>query len=245
MPRHNPAATGGMVVLDAPPAAPAASLTPASPTPNSQPPAAGKIGLKKVSFGAIAKKKEETKTAYPKFPDADGKAGEIAARIKERTEQFEALKGALETDKAELKFIVAPHYFKVNHGRHEVPSSIAVNSDKGEVLVTFQNRYSLLEDESALLPILGDNTEKFFRQSFELKIKGDSLPADSTQELMNELQALFAKYNCTDALEVKEGVKPTDDFHAARHVVLTPEVNMALDQVCPIVAMVKTKGRGK
>ncbi|HWY32319.1 MAG TPA: hypothetical protein VNX46_16270, partial [Candidatus Acidoferrum sp.] len=168
MPRHNPAASGGTVVLDAPPAAPAASPTPASPTSNSQLPSAGKAGLKKVSFGGIAKKKEETKTAYPQFPDADGKAGEIAARIKERTEQFEALKGALETDKAELKFIVAPHYFKVNHGRHEVPSSIAVNSDKGEVLVTFQNRYSLLEDELALLPILGDNTEKFFRQSFEL-----------------------------------------------------------------------------
>lgn len=268
MPRHNPAASGGTVVLDAPPAAPAASPTPASPTPNSQLPTAGTTGLKKVSFGAIATKKDDTKTAYPVFPDADSKAAEIAARIKERTEQFESLKGAIETDKAELKFLVAPYYFQVNHGRHEVPSSIAIRYetyqtgdggtvvrkvgsmvgnerpiDAGEVLVTFQNRYSLLPDESALLPILGEHTEKFFRQSFELKIKGDKLPTDSTQDLMNELQTLFAKYNCTDALEVKEGVKPTDDFHAARHVQLTPETNMALEQACPIVAMVKTKGR--
>jgi hypothetical protein len=75
--------------------------------------------------------------------------------ILERSEQFEALKGALETDKAELKFMVSPHYFTVNHGRHEVPSSISVASPQGEVLVTFQNRYSLLPDETGLLSVLG------------------------------------------------------------------------------------------
>ena len=269
MPRHNPAASGGTVVLDAPPAAPAASPTPASPTPVSQQPTAGKTGLKKVSFGAIATKKDDTKTAYPVFPDADSKAAEIAARIKERTEQFESLKGAIETDKAELKFLVAPYYFQVNHGRHEVPSSIAIKYETyqtgdggtvarkvgsmignerpigtGEVLVTFQNRYPLLPDEDRLVDILGVAvTQSLFRQSFELKIKGDKLPTDRTQDLMNDLQNLFARYNCTDALEVKEGVKPTDDFHAARHVQLTPETNLALEQACPIVAMVKTKGR--
>src|ERR1700723_3041399 len=218
-----------------------------APPPTVTPPAAAKSrGLKKVSFGTIAKKKEETKTAYPQFPDPDGKAAEIAARIKERTEQFESLEGALKTDKAELKFIVAPHYFKVNRGRHEVPSSIAVQSDKGEVLVTFQNRYTPLPDESVLHSILDEEqTEQFFRQSFEVKIKGDALPADQTQELMNEVQELFARYNCSDALEVKEGIKPNDDFHAARHVQLTPEVNLALEQVRPISATVKTKGRGK
>lgn len=45
MPRHNPAASGGTVVLDAPPAAPAALPTPASPTPNSQLPTAGTTGI--------------------------------------------------------------------------------------------------------------------------------------------------------------------------------------------------------
>ena len=120
-------AGGGTVVLD--PSTPPAPVTPA--------PAKG---IKKVSFGGIAKKKEETKTVYPVFPDANGEAATIAARILERSEQFEALKGALETDKAELKFMVSPHYFRVNHGRHEVPCSIAVNSPCGEVLVTFQNR---------------------------------------------------------------------------------------------------------
>jgi hypothetical protein len=41
MARPYPAATGGMVVLDAPPAAPAALSTPASPTSNLRPSSAG------------------------------------------------------------------------------------------------------------------------------------------------------------------------------------------------------------
>jgi len=237
------AAGGNTAVLDAPksppqPSIPMAVVAAAIATQNPKP-----GGLKRVSFAGLAPKKADTKTAYPVLPDADGKASEIAARILERTEQFEALKGALETDKAELKFIAAPHYFAVNHGRHEVPSSVAVNSPNGEVLVTFQNRYSQLPDEAGLMPVLGERIGEFFRQSFELKIKGDKLPESSTQALMNELQALFAKYNCADALELKEGIKPVAEFHAARHLQLTPEQNLAVEQVCPIVAMVKTKGR--
>ncbi|HUE37663.1 MAG TPA: hypothetical protein VMO20_09750 [Candidatus Acidoferrum sp.] len=205
-------------------------------------------GLKKVSFGNITKKTESAKTAYPVMPDTRDSAL-LAARILKRTEEFEALKGALETDKAELKMLAAPHYFTVNHGRHEVPSSVAVNAKDedgkviGEVLVTFQNRYSMLPDEAGVEPILGERTGEFFRQSFELKIKGDKLPEDKTQELMDELQALFTKYNATDAIEVKEGVKPTKEFHDARHLELSVEQNLQLEQACPIIAMVKTKGR--
>jgi hypothetical protein len=240
--RHSPigaAPTSNVGVVEPPP--------PTSGRANPQPKPAG--GVKKVTFGAGIAKKTETKTAYPVMPDTRDSAT-LAARILQRTEELEALAGALETDKAELKMLATPHYFTVNHGRHEVPSSIAVTAKDddgktvGEVLVTFQNRYSLLPDESGLLPILGERTGEFFRQSFELKIKGDKLPEDRTQELMDELQALFAKFNATDAVEVKEGVKPTKEFHAARHLELSVEQNLALEQTCPIIAMVKTKGRG-
>jgi hypothetical protein len=59
------------------------------PTTNTPEPASG---IKKVSFGAIGAKKEAKKTTeYPAYPDANGAAAEIAARILERTEQWEAL----------------------------------------------------------------------------------------------------------------------------------------------------------
>ena len=94
-----------------------------------------------------------------------------------------------------------------------------------------------------MLAIFPDGIDDHFRQSFEVKIKGDSIPGEKAQDLMNELQTLFAKYNCTDALELKEGIKPVEQFHASRHTALTVEQNLAIEQVCPIVAMVKTKGR--
>jgi hypothetical protein len=199
-------------------------------------------GLKKLSFGGITKKKEDTKTAYPVFPE-DPAVAELAARIIERQAQFDALEGALKTDKAEIKVLVSPFYFTHNHGKLEVPSSVSVRSPAGEVLVTFQNRYAKLADEKALLPILGERTGAFFRQAFKLTIDGDKLPLDKAQELLGELQELFARYQASDALEVTEGVKPCPDFHARRHIALNPEENLALDQACPIVAQIKTKGR--
>lgn len=238
-------------VLDAPPrvAASPANVTVQTTTihptipPSTNPPPPSPI--RKLSFGKIAAKKEDTKTAYPVFPDTNGQAAIIAQRIIENSRQLDALEGALEVDKKELRMMTNPSYFVLNHGKHEVPSSIAVHSPAGEVLVTYQNRYPQLPDEGALLPLLGEQTERFFRQTFELKISGDKLPADlsQTQELLNELQDLFARFGATEALVVKAGIKPVADFHAARHTVLTPEQNLALEAVCPIVAMVKTKGR--
>lgn len=199
--------------------------------------------LKKVSFGAIGKKETKTKTEYPIYPDPNGQAATLAARIKSRQEELEALDGALKTDKADLKQLVSPFYFTHNQGKVEVPSSIAVKSEAGEVLVTFQNRYPKLESEAELVPILGERMERCFRQTFTIEIDGDKIPIEQVQELVNELQELFARFQATVALNVKEAIKPVDDFHTLRHSLLTPEQNLALDQVCPIQAMVKVKGR--
>jgi hypothetical protein len=122
-----------------------------------------------------------------------------------------------------------------------VPSSVGVVCPSGEVLITFQNRYGKLESEAPLFPILGDQTSRFFRQAFTLEINGDKLPAEQTQALLDELQALFAKFQASEALKVKEGIKPVPDFYTQRHTALSPEQNLAVDQVCPITAMVKAK----
>jgi len=86
---------------------------------------------------------------------------------------------------------------------------------------------------------------KFFRQAFTLEIDGDNLPADNAQELLDQLQQLFARYHAAEALKVKEGIKPVPDFHTVRHTALTPAQNLALNQLCPIIAMIKTKARPK
>jgi hypothetical protein len=143
-----------------------------------------------------------------------------------------------------LKTLATPFYFTNGQGKQDVPSSIAVPCPSGQVLITYQNRYGKLENEEPLLPILGQQTGRFFRQAFTLEIDGDKLPADHIQPLLEELQELFAKYQASDALKVKEGIKPVSEFHSLRHTVLTPEQNLAVDQVCPIIAMVKVKAGG-
>jgi len=142
-----------------------------------------------------------------------------------------------------LKLLATFPYFQLHHGKHEVPSSLGVPTPVGEVLVTFQNRYASLQSESILIPILGDHTSSYFRQSFKVEIDGDKLPTASSQELVNALQDLFTRHNALDALKVTESIKPVPEFHAARHLILTPQQNLALNDLCPIVAMVKTKGR--
>jgi len=201
--------------------------------------------LRKLSFGAINRKASNARTAYPILPDPNGQLAIITARIIERTAQIEALDGVLTIDKSELKTLATPFYFTQASGKIDVASSVTALSPAGEVLITFPNRYGRLESESALLPILGEQTSTFFRQAFALEIDGDKLPAENAQELLEELQRLFARYHAAEAVKVKEGIKPVPDFHTVRHTALTPEQNLALNQVCPIIAMVKTKGRIK
>ncbi len=148
-------------------------------------------------------------------------------------------------DKSELKTLATPFYFTQASGKVEVASSVSAVSPAGEVLITFPNRYSRLESEAPLLPILGEQTSTFFRQAFALEIDGDKLPAENTQELLDELQQLFTRYDAAEALKGKECIKPVPDFHTTRHTALSPQQNLAINQICPIIAMVKTKGRGK
>ena len=220
---------------------------PASPQPQPKP-APKPAGIQKLSFGKLAPaKKEGARKTYPQFPDENGQAAVIADRIRDRSDQLDVLEGALTTDKADLRMMVRHFYFTHSHGKVEVPSSIAVAAPSGEVLVAFQNRYGL-SDEGQLAATLGaERSAEFFRQGFDIKIKGDvlstNLDGDQMQALLNDLEALFARYRVSNSLELKAGIKPVRDFHAARHLKLTLAENLALDLVCPIVVQIKTKGR--
>ncbi len=225
---------------------PLAASTPGSeptpPTPE-QPTARG--GLKKVQLGGIARKKEDTSNKYPVYPDEEGAAGQLAARIAERQEQFDALKSALETDKAELsRVMIRPWYLRHFHRKTDVPSSVLVKwkvpgdpssgtqERVGAVRVTVKEQYYAFATEESFVPILGDQVSKFFRQSFELKVNGDKLPGQGRgEEFLEKLQALFAEYDCSDALEAKECIVPVDNFKALRFAEMDLEQSLALENV--------------
>jgi hypothetical protein len=82
-------------------------------------------------------------------------------------------------------------------------------------------------------------------RKIELKIKGDLIPEAAAEEIIGELQALFARHNAGAALSAKAVFKPTKEFHTARHTLYSADENMEIDKVVPVAASVKTKlGRG-
>lgn len=177
--------------------------------------------------------------------DADGTVAALVTKITAAVEELDALEGALEIDKAELRSFATPFYFQRNHDLHDAPSSVeARNAEGRNVLVAFQNRYAQCADDAPVIALLGDErTARFFRQAFELKIVGDLIPEAEVEPLLAEMQELFARHNAGAALTAKAIIKPTADFHAARHSALTVEENLQLERIVPIVVMVKTKGR--
>jgi hypothetical protein len=229
--RHDPLGTAAVAVATPPTTNPGPAVVQTAP----------RTGLKKVSLGGIAKKKEDTTNKYPAFPDPEGKAAEIAARIVERQDQFDALESALKTDKEELgRVFIRPWYLEHFHRKTDVPSSVLVNchiagedgkKEARTVRVTVKEQYYSFPSEDPFLAILGDKTGDFFRQSFELKIAGDKLPADKSAELVEKIQQLFAQYDCADALEAKECIVPVENFKARRLAELDLAQSLALEGV--------------
>jgi hypothetical protein len=147
------------------------------------------------------------------------------------------------------------------HRRTDVPSSVIVNyhvdadpgngveERKGCVRVTVREQYYAFPSEDAFTPVLGNQVEKYFRQSFELKIDGDKLPADKAPELIEKLQSLFAEYDCSDALEAKESVLPVENFKALRFSDMELSQSLELENIGDkglTMVSVSTKGvRGK
>ena len=176
------------------------------------PTAAPSAGIKKINLAGFAKKKESGATAeYPVFPDPTGKAAETAAAIRSMQEEYEALEGALKSHKKFLIEFVAPFHFTNASGKLEPAKAVIVEAGTrredgsmqmlgARVRVDFKHKYPVLDDDSTLLPVIGEQIGVWFRQKFSFAIDGDKLPADRLEDLLGRLQGLFAEFNASDAL---------------------------------------------
>jgi len=160
-------------------------------------------------------------------------------------EEYEALEGSLKTHKKFLIELTAPFHFINAAGKTDPAKAVLVEAGLRradgtmdmlgtKVRVDFKHKYPVLN-------VIGDQVGVWFRQKFTLTIDGDKLPADKAEDLLAKLQQLFADFNASDALTVKSGFAPIEEFHTKRHCAFTPEQNLALQAVCPIQAAVATK----
>ena len=210
-------------------------------------PVAPAAGIKRINLAGIATKSPAAKTAkaYPVLPDPDGQAAALVEGILDKSEQLEALEGALEIEKGELIALAKPFYFAHHAGQMAVASSVEARAGEKVVRVGFSNSYRGSADDAPILRVVGEKGAQFFKQSFELKIKGDLIPESAVESIIGELQDLFARHGAGAALSAKAVFKPTKEFHTARHTLFSAEQNLEIDKVVPVSASVKTKlGRG-
>lgn len=90
------------------------------------------------------------------------------------------------------------------------------------VRIGFSNTYRGVSDEAALLRLAGEHSERFFKQSFDLKIQGRL----DSRSRVEPLQALFAHHGASTALNAKAVVMPAKEFHVSRNTLFSPQQNV-------------------
>lgn len=233
-------------VLEAPPRA----VTPA-PAPQPQPapaPAAPEFNpLAGFTFGGplATPARKKGKTEYPVVPDSSGELAKTAARYKREVSEKEALEGSIALLRADILKASHPFWFAHHLGLGQCVSSVSIPSEEGDLLVTFPEKFKLAPSPAHVVQAIGaEAAQQLFRPAFELKVKSDALPeGPQTQALLSEVYAVFAKYGATGAVEFTQSLKPRKGFNQVRHARLTPQQNLAIEAVCPMIPMLKTKGR--
>jgi hypothetical protein len=194
--------------------------------------------------GIGVKPKASTKKNYPELPSTPETESLVADYIN-LVAELDALEGDMKLKRSTVVEQARSFFFPHYHGKTDVESSVEAKSATGEsLLVTFSSRYKAVPDESLITDIVGpDLTERFFQSRYEIKIDGDKIPVGKADELLGKMVELFQSYSAADALSQKSVICPTPEFHTARHTALSVEQNLAIDNACPIVVSVKTKGR--
>lgn len=191
------------------------------------------------ALAGIGRKPAATGTKQKTYPEAP--ASPDLVKLVDFLVEHMPFVDAVENGKKELARLVTPFYFGHATGRAEVESSVITKGTKAELMVVFPKQLVGAFTEADLSPVLGQRTTEFFRAKWALDIDGDKIPANAAQSIINELQALFARHHCADALSASEKFVPLEEFHLRRHCVLTPDQNLALNSVARIKTSIKIR----
>lgn len=177
------------------------------------------------------KKKKTEKPVIPCPADAVTEFAEAKA-------SFESAEGVLKATKAVLLDHASKEFWKLNHERSVKglePASTAEMLGNGVTArITLARIYPVISESEVLVSIIGEQVAKEnFTETFDFKVEGAKIPATQAQTFVDGLRELVAKCGAGDAVTIKAGVVPTEQFHTARHKLLTPDQNIELQKVCP------------
>lgn len=200
------------------------------------PPKAG--GL---NFGGLAKTAEKkTKgTTHPALVLA-GEGLELLGQYAEHAPKFkelEKLVGSKGSIKAQLRPHLVEAYFRYYAGRaiDDARCNTATAKDV-PVKLTFKDQYSRMCTNLQQLLIAVPAVAEHVHVVNKLTIEFDKIPAEKQQPLVDALIEAAQKLEITEGISAGDCVQPKPGFHAQRCILLSPEENIALDQILPITA---------
>lgn len=234
--------------------------TPATPAPTAKPAAkAGGLNLGKL---AGQKPKAEAKKDERPTLDAGPELLELADHYHQIKPEFDGLKGDVEHTRVAIVAQAFPLFLSLAMRQPDL-SSVNLLGTKPEtkLLVSIQNRYASTVEftagQEAMMQAIqregeeADETLARFEANFDLGLsiglKFSEVPEEKRQPLIDALLPIFEAQGLlgTDAVEVKQILKPKPGFHARRHTQFTFEENCAIQTILPATGMVKVTGLKK
>jgi len=190
------------------------------------------MNINLAGFTTTTEKKKKTEKPIIPCP------AEAVTSFVEAKASFESAEGVLKATKGILLEHASQEFWKLNNQRasqgQEPASTAEMLGDNVIARITCARIYPVVTDTAPLVSIVGEQiAQKGFRQTFDFKVEGAKIPATHAQAFVDGLRDLVAKCGAGEAVTIKAGLLPTEQFHTERHKLLTPEQNMALQAVCP------------
>jgi hypothetical protein len=193
-----------------------------------------------LNFGGIAK--PAAKKATPSHPTLTltGEGLELLGQYAEKAPDFKALEklvGSKGSIKAQLRPHIFEGFFRIFSGRAFVESRLHTSTITGkEVKLTFKEQYSKLCTTLATLLNAVPKAEPHVHVVNTLKIEFDKIAVEKQQPLVDRIIAAAQELEISEGITASECVQPKPGFHAQRCIILSPEENVAFDEVIPITA---------
>ena len=195
---------------------------------------AKKPALKGLNLGGL---KPAAKTSEkPRIINPSPELIEVLTQFIQLKPQLTALEGSVKSLSSQAGQLAKPDWFRFWHGRADAESSMVVNVAGRDVSLIFQKRYSSKADASALEAL---GVAEHFAIATTISIDMDKVPEEQQQPFIDAIIALADKNGASEAITAKQALAPRPGIHAQRHVLFTPEQNIAIDNIIPLTAFPK------
>jgi hypothetical protein len=161
---------------------------------------------------------------------------ETLTQFIEHKPKLTALEGTVKALSARAGMLAKPEWFRFFHGRGDASSSMVVSVDGRDVSLVFQRRYSSKADANALAAM---GVGEHFALATKLEIDMEKMPEEKQQPFIDAVIALAQEQGVTESITAKQALAPKAGVHAQRHILFTPEQNLAIDNIIPLTAFPK------